>query len=608
MSLTPVILLGSRCPHRLKEIQKISAKWEKRTKSLDPAWPKDGTFDVSVCEDMELRIRDYKPKDKTKKREKKKELELEIINMFKDEGQRYRKHIAEVLTRLKNNKQQTKEEKIQQMNEAEIAGLYPSLTGSVYINGNFDINKGAGRDPVILDNTEHDSANPLPSSRISEQSGGNATNKTKSPPQPSPKTPIHTGKPAQEWEPKHCSTTRKWQTRGATPVIDCYAGKRKSMRNGAGSTSYWVNLDHTGIDLGREINRSVILELEESIDACHEEVCDVNEQIGKPQQGEEIAQTEQDSTGKQNLAATNYDLRYRPNIHPPDRYTDPGQFPILIKGTQTHYIPWQTTDLAGLISKLPEVHEGAGKWIRAFEEETVGKLLALGDIKAVWAQTMGAPTMEDLLKHSGKSWMLNPMADGIEFNAYRPALWQALRAQYPSRIDPKALKGEPLQDTENPAAYISRQLKRWKQETEEEIEKSPVLLTLFRNAIVEALPTPVRSRLDEVVGLTSMPYRQFNDHIVHAVEKYRKDEAKLREQDETLQRKLAQMQLTDLQSKGKAKTQAAVMTEDAHQEPRSTPPVYTAQPADTQRSTSQQESPQQPSVVVNVYPQQEQTN
>ena len=71
--------------------------------------------------------------------------------------------------------------------------------------------------------------------------------------------------------------------------------------------------------------------------------------------------------------------------------------PILIKGTHGQYIPWQTHDLTSLVSKLPDIHGGAPKWIRAFEEATTGKLLALGDMKAVWAQTLGAPTMENVL-------------------------------------------------------------------------------------------------------------------------------------------------------------------------------------------------------------------
>lgn len=127
--------------------------------------------------------------------------------------------------------------------------------------------------------------------------------------------------------------------------------------------------------------------------------------------------------------------------------------------------------------------------------------------------------------------------------------WLALRTEYPTKIDPKSLKGKPLKDTENPTAYINRQLKRLKQETEEDTDRSPVLTTLFRNLVTEALPMIVQSRLEEVVGLTSMSHRQFCDHVVHAIKNHRKDELKQVKQEKNIQRKLAQLQLTDLQNK-----------------------------------------------------------
>lgn len=68
------------------------------------------------------------------------------------------------------------------------------------------------------------------------------------------------------------------------------------------------------------------------------------------------------------------------------------------------------------------------------------------------------------------------------------------------------------------------------------------------------------------MGLISVPCRQFNGHTVHAVDKYRKDEAKLKGQVKLLQCKLVQMQLTDLQSKGKTQTQAAEMSEVIQQQ------------------------------------------
>ncbi|MEQ2160258.1 hypothetical protein GOODEAATRI_031774 [Goodea atripinnis] len=64
---------------------------------------------------------------------------------------------------------------------------------------------------------------------------------------------------------------------------------------------------------------------------------------------------------------------------------------------------------------------------------------------------------------------------------------------------------------------------------------------------------------------------QQGGHVVHNVAKYRKEEQKLDEQDKNIQRKLAQLQLGELQEKGKAKTQAVMVKEheeDSTEDPR----------------------------------------
>ena len=101
MNMTPVAIVGSKDPDILKDIQKFSEKWEKRTKALEYAWPKGSTFDAVVCESMETCIKDYKPKDKLTKREGKRELELKILKQFKTEGQNYRTHLRHGLLKLK---------------------------------------------------------------------------------------------------------------------------------------------------------------------------------------------------------------------------------------------------------------------------------------------------------------------------------------------------------------------------------------------------------------------------------------------------------------------------------------------------------------------------
>ncbi len=125
-------------------------------------------------------------------------------------------------------------------------------------------------------------------------------------------------------------------------------------------------------------------------------------------------------------------------------------------------------------------------------------------------------------------------------------MWQALRAEYPIRLDPKSLKGEQLGETENPTTYAQRQLKIWKQKTERSPEGDPLMATLFRNAVIDAMPQAVKSRLEDVVGLNSKTHKEFCNHVSHAVEQYRKNEQKLKNQEKELQRKLTQLQLEEL--------------------------------------------------------------
>ena len=64
---------------------------------------------------------------------------------------------------------------------------------------------------------------------------------------------------------------------------------------------------------------------------------------------------------------------------------------------------------------------------------------------------------------------------------------------------------------------------------------------MFRRSVINKLPAQVKGRLDEVVGLTSMTFAEFSDHVVHAIEKFREYEAKTWEKDRSEMKKLTQM-------------------------------------------------------------------
>ncbi|KAL0148946.1 hypothetical protein M9458_055750 [Cirrhinus mrigala] len=261
------------------------------------------------------------------------------------------------------------------------------------------------------------------------------------------------------------------------------------------------------------------------------------------------------------------------------------EWPILIKQGHAQYIPWASQDLDTLLSRLPDIHEGAGKWIRTFEEEITGKHLALGDIKALLAKCLGASKMNNILKQSGLLQAVDrPQADGVSFDKHRRDIWKTLRAEYPMQTDPGFLKGEPMGEAENPTTYIQRQLRCWKEELERDPEQDKVLTALFRTAIVEAMPATVKAKLEDVVGLNSKTHKEFRDHVVHAVEQYRKQELKIKNQEKELRRKLTQLQPEELINK--KKVVQAVQKED---HPAVMAPVNTSVPVN-------------PSATVNVQP------
>ena len=54
------------------------------------------------------------------------------------------------------------------------------------------------------------------------------------------------------------------------------------------------------------------------------------------------------------------------------------------------YSPWGHRNRIALGYRLPLITEGAAAWIRTFEEETSGDVLAIGDIRAIIDRAHGS--------------------------------------------------------------------------------------------------------------------------------------------------------------------------------------------------------------------------
>lgn len=109
--------------------------------------------------------------------------------------------------------------------------------------------------------------------------------------------------------------------------------------------------------------------------------------------------------------------------------------PILINGQQGQYKPWATQDFDGLAARLPEIHEGAGKWIQTFEQKTAGCVSAIGDIKALLAKCVGGTKLNELLNDAGLRIATdNIRRDKMTFAPFRKSTWTTIHREYPCRL------------------------------------------------------------------------------------------------------------------------------------------------------------------------------
>ena len=142
MAPTAVEVLSRDNPLLRNEIKRISEKWEKRTVKSGTIWPAGGTFDQTMCRDMEVVIRNYKPNRSGKKALEKRDREKLVLALFEEEGERWR-----ALQRVAR-KIITKQEEAQPLPlkleppPYKPTKMYPLLTGNVEIKGEVTLEEG----------------------------------------------------------------------------------------------------------------------------------------------------------------------------------------------------------------------------------------------------------------------------------------------------------------------------------------------------------------------------------------------------------------------------------------------------------------------------------
>ena len=263
----------------------------------------------------------------------------------------------------------------------------------------------------------------------------------------------------------------------------------------------------------------------------------------------------------------------------------------LITLPMQHYQPWGHTDVAGLISRLPLLQDSAAVWVTQFENETEGKTLCLGDIKALLSQILTKETARTIFdKADMKTVMGNPMVDDVPFNEYRNKVWQALRETYPNTFSLTSMAVDKLKPDENPAVFVESTEANWRMTMESDPESNLMMRHLMKKAILDALPPPVKTELDKDHHIGIMPRSEFRDAVTNFVNLNKRAEENMSKQDTERQRKLVLTQLDN--AKWKKKIVQAPVIEAPFQSYPAPAPAPTASPVTSAPTRAAPQGPQ----------------
>ena len=250
--------------------------------------------------------------------------------------------------------------------------------------------------------------------------------------------------------------------------------------------------------------------------------------------------------------------------------------PLLTDGAgREAYTPWGHRDMTTLANHLPPLTAGASAWIRKFETETIGDVLALGDIRAIIGRTQGIRQSVELERLTETA----NLVDRTPFDRYRNLFWGCLRELFPANRKKAGISNLRMKPEENVYQYIQRAEDLWVDRNDQTPYYNDLAIQTFQRELIQGLKPAVQKTLKLVASLDYMPWDQWVEQLVHH---YYLDQD--REEDkgnelEELRIQLVKMKIkeqADLNKKAKNTQEPLTMMPLATQTPTPRPPAPTA--------------------------------
>lgn len=495
---TPVAIVEKNNP-LIKGVGKTSQKWNKRWADIDQPWPIEGTFDPEVIKTMEVLINTYEAGQKTgrkgQRRQEKRSMEAGILELFNREGQKLLKVTQSRRERAVDRSLET--EKLMEKVNTPYSHMAPVTTPPPYekqgtsaeIYPQLPILTSNGR--YIMEDDDHNTLE-MGEAKTTVVIQPDSKRKKKRMPNPEKKTinfaKTTLGKEKRRMGQKKVSKGYKLSSSDEDLCIGGYSHDIRRMLAKAEEKGRKVSRK-------KETDRSSTSESEDGSEDEDEE--SEHEEFFEPQ----IDHEARDGKRQEQLSSTQERRRKELKTFKDRLYKS---FPVVVRGSHLEYKPWAHTDMSEIRDKLPVLQEGGHPWTSKLDEALIGTQPGMGDIKRLLANIVGVSTMEEILVKAGlQRYVDTAVHDPELFAANRGCLWQAIKDTYPTNVHPDSIIYEPMGETENPRAYVSRAYQQWRDVTGKNPETNQMEQAILRDKLQQGLPLSVRSKLTEVVGLRS---------------------------------------------------------------------------------------------------------
>ena len=183
---------------------------------------------------------------------------------------------------------------------------------------------------------------------------------------------------------------------------------------------------------------------------------------------------------------------------------------------------WGHRERHVLARRLPSITAGAPAWIRTFEEETSGDVLAIGGVRAILGKAHGSDKTIELERMTHTTHV----PDKAPFDIYRNAFWDNLKRQYPPDLSAVGIQGLAIKPEETIHDYVRRAEILWADKNDCSPYESSLANNTFRKAVLSGLPPEAQTGLETVVGLCVKPKAEWMEHLIHHLNLSKKKQAK----------------------------------------------------------------------------------